>query len=84
MTRLTSSVLKPIAEGRRDAGQERDVVKLAHHAFDPDPMGHVAAGEVDHGEAAARLGVARRERLVEREAGEGPVLARQRQADDRA
>ena len=41
------------------------------------------AGEVDDGEAAARLGVARGQAVIEREAGEGPVLARQRQADDR-
>src|SRR5262245_19023364 len=72
------------ADGRRiaNAVQDRDIEKLADDAFDAHPLHRVAAPGIDHHQPAARLGAARAQRLVERQALEGAVLARLRDADD--
>ena len=38
--------------------QGGNIVKFAHHAFQPHPAGHVARLEVDDGKPAARFGIA--------------------------
>ena len=69
--------------GPDDAGQHRDVVELLDHALDDQPVLDVAGREVDHREVAERPDALALQPLVERQALEGAVLARARDADDR-
>ena len=63
------------------ARQHGDVVQLLDHALDPQPMHGVAGAQVDDHQAAARLGIAPHQLLVQRQPGEGAVLARLGQPD---
>src|SRR5262249_51368051 len=57
--------LEAQGHGPGHAGQDDDVVQLADHAFQPDPVGGVTAAQVDDVDAAARLGPAAGEFLVQ-------------------
>jgi hypothetical protein len=74
--RRTSSVFSPSAVGRRAPGSYRHVVQLLDHALEPQAVHRVAGAQVDHQQPAARLGVARPQRLVQLEAGERLVAPR--------
>ena len=64
------------------AGQDDYVVELFNDALDAQPMHDVAGPEVDYLQGALRLGVSRRQCLVQVKASKGFVVARFRQSDD--
>src|SRR5947209_6760642 len=72
------------AQGRRadDAGQGGHVVELADHAAKTDPVGHVAAVQVDDLEPAVGVRSPGGEGLVEGQAAEGLVATGPGEADD--
>src|SRR5690606_183095 len=59
--------------GPAHAGHDGDVVHLRDHGIEADPVDDVAAVEVDHRDAAARLDTGVAQAVVERQAGEGAV-----------
>jgi hypothetical protein len=59
--------------GALDPGQDRDIVKLIDQAFEPEPMDDIAGLEIDHHQAAAGLGVAFGQIVVQGQAREAAV-----------
>ncbi len=56
--------------------QRNHIIKLADHAFEADPVNHVAAAQVDHLQTAVRLTAATGQFLIERQPAKGLVVAR--------
>ena len=80
--RRISSVSTPSAIGRTTSGQYDDVVKLADIALDVQPMHEIPAGEIDHHDSAARLGVTFAVVSLERQPGECEIAPRLGEAGD--
>jgi hypothetical protein len=80
--RLDLVGLEAEGHGAADAGEGGDVVELLDDAVEAQPVGGVAAAQVEDHEAAAGLGAAGLELLAELEVGEGAAAAELGEADE--